>query len=209
MDGESGQIRRDTQSQDTRQYVVMGLFSQVTGVPNERLIRIRTSEGRRSSIGLFRSMSVAVMRIRGIGAVFSLKDVKAFGIYQCHPNIPLHEHVKVDPNSERALLEFYHAYNSWGCPEEVQVEWSAWLSQLNNNNTNPLEGDMLSLEIILGWSIPRISIVVLTPVLLSLGIGLWLNSKNWGDPTTIQTAWSVASYIATAGACEYLICSRA
>lgn len=82
MDGESGQIRRDTQSQDTRQYVVMGLFSQVTGVPNETLIRIRTSEGRRSSIGLFRSMSVAVMRIRGIGAVFSLKDVKAFGIYQ-------------------------------------------------------------------------------------------------------------------------------
>ncbi|KAH7364142.1 hypothetical protein BKA65DRAFT_490533, partial [Rhexocercosporidium sp. MPI-PUGE-AT-0058] len=176
-------------------YVVVGVFSRVTSVPTERLLEISKPSR------LFRSIWWASVAIRGNGMLFSLRDIKGFNIYQCHPKTPLHRRIKVDPSSERALLEFYHAYSSWDCPREVQLEWASWLAQLNKNNTNPLEGDMLSLEIILGWSIPRITIVVLTPVLLSLGIGLWLNSKNWGDATTIQTAWSVASYIATAGAC--------
>jgi hypothetical protein len=74
---------------------------------------------------------------------------------------------------------------------------------LNQNSYDPAHGDRLSIEVILDWSIPRISAVVLTPVLLSLGIGIWLNSRNWSDLATIQTAWGVASYIATAGACEF------
>jgi hypothetical protein len=78
-----------------------------------------------------------------------------------------------------------------------------WIKkELNQDSADPAKGK-ISLEIVLGWSIFRISIVVLTPVLLSLAIGLWLNSRNWADPTTIQTAWGVASYIATAGACKF------
>lgn len=61
---------------------------------------------------------------------------------------------------------------------------------------------MLSIELILGWSTTRIPIIVLTPVLLSLAIGLWLNSSDWTDNTTIQTAWEMASYVATAGGCK-------
>jgi hypothetical protein len=79
-----------------------------------------------------------------------------------------------------------------------------WITKaLNQESNNPLKGEMLSLEVILGWSAPRISVVVLAPVLLSLRIGLWLNSRNWSDATTLQTTWGVASYIATAGACKF------
>lgn len=77
-----------------------------------------------------------------------------------------------------------------------------WIdSALNSASNDPTSGEMLSIEVVLGWSTARISVIVLAPVLLSLGVGFWLNSRNWGDATTIQTAWSVASYIATAGAC--------
>jgi hypothetical protein len=61
----------------------------------------------------------------------------------------------------------------------------------------------LSLEIVLGWSPLRISIMVLGPVLLSLAIGLWFQSKNPTDLATIQTAWGIASYSVTAGSCEF------
>ncbi|KAL9572289.1 hypothetical protein ACKAV7_003490 [Fusarium commune] len=62
-----------------------------------------------------------------------------------------------------------------------------------------LQGEY-GLELVLDWSVTRISIVVLVPVLLSLAIGIWLNSKAWTDLATIQTAWGTASYIVTAGA---------
>lgn len=49
----------------------------------------------------------------------------------------------------------------------------------------------------------RITIVVFFPVLLSLAVGLWLNSNDWTDLATIQTAWGTASYIVTAGGCKF------
>jgi hypothetical protein len=79
-----------------------------------------------------------------------------------------------------------------------------WITKaLNQESNDPLKGEMLLIEVILGWSAPRISVVVLAPVLLSLEIGLWLNFRNWSDATTIQTAWGVASYIDTAGVCKF------
>jgi hypothetical protein len=58
---------------------------------------------------------------------------------------------------------------------------------------------MLSIEVKLSWSNERIALAVLAPVFLSLAIGLWLNSRDWTDPTMTSTAWGVASYVATAG----------
>lgn len=63
----------------------------------------------------------------------------------------------------------------------------------------------LSLEIILGWPAIRISVVVLLPVVLSLVIGLWFQSRDWTDLATIQTAWALASYIVTAGGYKYYV----
>ncbi|KAL2074119.1 hypothetical protein VTL71DRAFT_7897 [Oculimacula yallundae] len=180
-------------------YLVVGILSQVGGVPYERLIRIEKSSG------LSRLIWRAVLRLRGTEAIFSLKDVQGFKVYKCpHHNLDAslstHKRVKLNTRSEQILQDFFHAYQSWYLPEEIEEKWFNWISALNDYNPDPGEGDMLSLEIVLGWSAPRITVAIVTPVVLSLGIGLWLNSKDWGDATTIQTAWSVASYIATAGA---------
>lgn len=102
----------------------------------------------------------------------------------------------------------YQAYSSWRRPHGIEEEWVDWIDKaLNSRSNDPTTCDekLLSIEVVLGWSTLRISIVVLAPVILSLAVGFWLNSKNWGDSTTIQTAWSVASYIATAGACQYTV----
>jgi hypothetical protein len=43
------------------------------------------------------------------------------------------------------------------------------------------------------------------PVLLSLAVGVWLNSRDWADLATIQTAWGTASYVVTAGGCKFVL----
>lgn len=73
---------------------------------------------------------------------------------------------------------------------------------MNNNSHDVLHGSY-SLELVLGWSSTRISVVVLLPVLLSLAIGIYLNSSNWSDLATIQTAWGTASFVVTAGGCRF------
>jgi hypothetical protein len=74
---------------------------------------------------------------------------------------------------------------------------------LNNSSKNPVEG-RYSIEILLSWSVLRLSIVTSIPVLLSLAVGLWyqtLPAEDGSDPT--GTAWIIATYIITAGACKY------
>jgi hypothetical protein len=58
------------------QYVVIGLFSRVNGVPRERLIKVK------EPAYLFRYMSWGIIRLRGVGAFFSLKDVEGFALYK-------------------------------------------------------------------------------------------------------------------------------
>lgn len=93
-------------------------------------------------------------------------------------------------------------YKSWHIPRHISRAWADWIHRtLNDGQLDVLQGEY-ALELVLDWSITRISIVVLVPVLLSLAIGIWLNAKAWTDLATIQTAWGTASYIVTAGACE-------
>lgn len=56
-----------------------------------------------------------------------------------------------------------------------------------------------SLEVVLGWSPRRIGAVVFAPVLISLIVGLVLNSRDWGDGETIEMSWAVGTYVATTG----------
>jgi hypothetical protein len=67
-----------------------------------------------------------------------------------------------------------------------------------------VEEGTYALELVLDWSVARITFVVLLPVLLSLAVGVWLNSRDWTDLATIQTAWGTASYVVTAGGCEFV-----
>ncbi|KAK4098996.1 hypothetical protein N658DRAFT_525828 [Parathielavia hyrcaniae] len=90
-------------------------------------------------------------------------------------------------------------YKQWHVSRAAALAWADWIHQtLNNNSQKVLEGTY-SVEIVLGWSLNRISAVVLLPVLLSLAIGVLLNSKDWTDLATIQTVWGTASYIVTTG----------
>lgn len=98
---------------------------------------------------------------------------------------------------------FLHTYKQWRVPKHIALAWGDWIHQELNNNSHDVLNGKYSLELVLGWSVTRIAVVILIPVVLSLVIGLWFNSKDWTDLTTIQTAWSIASYIVTAGGCKY------
>lgn len=87
-------------------------------------------------------------------------------------------------------------------------DWTTWIQKsFNEGSINPREYNehSLSLEIILGWSLIRISVVVLTPVVLSLAIGIWFQSRNPTDLVMVQTAWGIATYIVTTGTCEFFL----
>jgi hypothetical protein len=100
------------------------------------------------------------------------------------------------------MAQLFQAYKSWNPEKEVVEEWMKWVDEaLNHGSDVPAEGKRLSIELVLGWSVTRISVVASIPLILSLAIGLWLNSSNWTDNITIQTAWLVASYVVAAGAC--------
>lgn len=90
-------------------------------------------------------------------------------------------------------------YKSWSVPDHIALSWANWMHQTLNNSSLDVVDGMYSIEVVLDWSPTRISIAVLFPVLLSLAIGLWLNSAAWKDLATIQTAWGTASYVVTAG----------
>jgi hypothetical protein len=58
------------------QYVVIGLFSRVTGIPRERLVIVKKPKH------LFRRMRWGIIKLRGIEAFLSLRGVKGFAIYE-------------------------------------------------------------------------------------------------------------------------------
>jgi hypothetical protein len=96
-------------------------------------------------------------------------------------------------------------YKSWYVPSHSALIWANWIHQTLNNSSLDVVDGTYAIEVVLDWSATRISIVVLFPVLLSLAIGLWLNSAAWTDLATIQTAWGTASYVVTAGGCKFLL----
>ncbi|KAK1623701.1 hypothetical protein BDP81DRAFT_484658 [Colletotrichum phormii] len=141
-----------------------------------------------------------IFRLRGFWkTLFSLRHVKRFRVYKCNAQNGTHERIDLDKNGAADLQLLLHTYKQWRVPENIALAWADWIHQEFNNDSHAVLIGKYSLEIVLGWSVTRIVVVILTPVLLSLVIGLWFNSKDWTDLTTIQTAWSIASYIVTAG----------
>ncbi|KAI1469491.1 uncharacterized protein F4812DRAFT_470418 [Daldinia caldariorum] len=110
-----------------------------------------------------------------------------------------HESVDLDRDGVADLVLLLDAYTHWNNSDITALIWADWIHQVLNNSSHDIRKGSYSLELVLGWSAKRISIVVMLPVLLSLAVGIWLNSSNWYDLDTVQTAWGTASYIATAG----------
>ena len=121
---------------------------------------------------------------------------------QCNPELETHKRVDLDSNGVTDLKLLFDNYNKWRVPDAISRDWADWVHKTLNNESLDVRKGSYSLELVLDWSATRITIVVFLPVLLSLAVGIWLNSANWTDLATIQTAWGTASYIVTAGGCK-------
>jgi hypothetical protein len=130
---------------------------------------------------------------------------------QCNWKTGIHTRVTMDAQGANDLHRLFLAYKSWWSPDRIGDGWAVWIHEtINDASENPRanpDGDALSFEVVLGWSKFRIAVVILLPILLSLVIGIWFNSRNWNDLSTIQTAWGIASYVATAGGRKFLVSS--
>lgn len=69
---------------------------------------------------------------------------------------------------------------------------------MNLGKDCPFESQ-LSLKLVLNWSKRRIAIAALITLALSLGIGIYFMQTHEGVEGT-SAAWTIASYIVTAGA---------
>ncbi|KAE9371032.1 hypothetical protein N431DRAFT_483649 [Stipitochalara longipes BDJ] len=175
-------------------YVVLGIFPRGYSNPRERVVFIHKPEH------LFWGLFWAAFRLRGLRSiVFSLRHVKAFRLYKCDAEMGTHERIELDTDGLGDLQLLLDTYKNWHVPHHITQAWANWIHQTLNNGSHDVLNGMYALELVLDWSMTRISIVVLLPVLLSLAIGLWLNASNWADLATIQTAWGTASYVVTAG----------
>jgi hypothetical protein len=102
------------------------------------------------------------------------------------------------------LRDLFDLYQRWWVPGYVAQAWADWIHEsLNKESTDVHAEGTYSIEVVLGWSEFRITLVVLLPFLLSLGIGIGLNKVDWTDTSTIQTAWGIATYVVTAAACKF------
>ncbi|KAK4225962.1 hypothetical protein QBC38DRAFT_394365 [Podospora fimiseda] len=175
-------------------YLVVGVFPRGRSSPRERVVFVE------NPTYLFWHIRWTSFRLRGLrSTLFSLRHVKGFKLYMCNSQSGVHERIELDENGNADLQLLLRAYNRWFTPSYATQAWAQWIHEtLNNGSYNVVEG-RYALELVLDWSVTRISIVILAPVLLSLAIGLWLNSSNWNDLGTIQTAWGTASYVVTAG----------
>ncbi|KAI0545834.1 hypothetical protein F4679DRAFT_559937 [Xylaria curta] len=175
-------------------YVVLGIFRHGQPNPQERVEFVLKPEQ------LFRKLHWAVYRLRGLrGTFFSLKHVKGFGLYKCDVNNKTHKRVKLDSNTVADLQLLLYMYRKWHVSGSTAQRWADWIHKALNDESTDVPNGTYALELVLGWSIARISTVVLLPVLLSLAIGIYLNAQNWTDLATIQTAWGTASYVVSTG----------
>ncbi|KAL1297430.1 hypothetical protein AAFC00_004960 [Neodothiora populina] len=134
--------RKQRETEDAGKYVVLGIFNRVDGRPQEILVDIR------DDARLFCSVYCSIIRLRGLAAFFSLKDVKYFKVFSCDPQTGVHHRIKLDATSIDALHKFQLAYSSWASwtdifdhpslPSFIQCLTSPFrfLSSLNHHNTS-------------------------------------------------------------------------
>jgi hypothetical protein len=134
--------------------------------------------------------------------LLSLKTVAGFGIYECHPEQNRHSIPDIDRETERTLIHLFWDYQN--SKYDYNNYWLRWIqSELNGR------GNKYALRLILRWSVLKIVVWGITPILLSLAIGFWYMYKPHAADadifTIVQTAWTISSYIVTTAACEYLL----
>lgn len=74
--------------------------------------------------------------------------------------------------------------------------WADYIHKNFNGNSEGPGEDNLSIQLLLGWSVVKIVIMSLTPVILSLAIRIYYQ-KVYQD---VGTAWVISTYIVVAAA---------
>lgn len=155
--------------------------------------------------------------LRGWRSIFSFKSVQGFGLYKCRPQQLGHVSHHTTELENLALSRFFQAMDQSYRRADYQpaVEghedeeddiaflkrrdskaWAEWVHKnLNASRSCPFRSQ-LSIKLVLRWSTTRISIASAIPLLLSFIVGFWY-SAAYDDQ---QTAWTISSFIVTAGA---------
>ncbi|KIW20970.1 hypothetical protein PV08_01549 [Exophiala spinifera] len=179
-------------------YVVVGFMSDGS-IPKETIRRVVEIQG------LFQQIRRAQRHLRKpFRRVLSLKEVAGFGIYECDPIKGYHREVELDKDTQRALAELWRSYNDNNL--DYEGRWLMWIHQHFNNGSKNPEMGRLALELKLQWSVFKVVIWGIIPVLLSLAIGFWYMYSDHGDVDDVavaEAAWVIASYIVTTSAREY------
>ncbi|KAI0531553.1 hypothetical protein GGR58DRAFT_508365 [Xylaria digitata] len=142
-------------------YVVIGIFRHGHLHPHERVVFVHKPEY------LFPKLHWAIYRLRGIR-----------GIQACDAEKGTHERVELDSTGEADLQRLLNVYKKWYVSPLTAYPWADWIHRTFNNESNDVTKGTYALEVVIGWSMARISIVVVLPVFLSLAIGLYLNAQN-------------------------------
>jgi len=203
LGGEVSRSRETTEDVSSRvpegvvAYLVIGIISAVDWQPVEKIVFFRDTDRKH----LFWKILMATIQLRGVQYFLSLKSIKAFRLYRCVTSTGSHKQLEMDGSALSDLKQLMAVYKAWShIPPHINEGWADWVFDcLDGGSLDVMNEGTYSLEIVLGWSPTRISVAVLSPVVLSFVVGIWFNSRDWADLATIQTAWGVASYIATAG----------
>lgn len=96
------------------------------------------------------------------------------------------------------LCRFYNEYKT--LRQDIDNRWEDWIhANLNLKQLDPWAGKY-ALQLLLRWSVAKITLYGVTPILLSLATGFWYMTLSGDDRhTTTQTAWTISSYIITCG----------
>jgi hypothetical protein len=187
-------------------YIVVGLWTAGQSIPREVIVPV-PSPGMPGRAGdLFEAIRRAERELRSLPRrMLSLKRVAGFGVYRCVPESGDHILPQTDVQSKRILSDMFREYNSGAVDRNER--WMRWIEKEFNSNSKEPEEGKYTLRLEMNWSAPKIVFWTISPIALSMAIALWYSYKPRGpgadDVAVVQTAWTIASYIITAAACEY------
>ncbi|KAL3419575.1 hypothetical protein PVAG01_08073 [Phlyctema vagabunda] len=175
-------------------YLVLGWFPRGAMDPKEKILNLVVEGDQKRSF--FQEFHKTARGIRGWRRFFSLKSLKAFGLYECDVLKGTHVKIELRHQEQRTLSLFMTAYNASHRRPDAGVDeaWVGWVrEQFNKKQRYPTES-AYSLELIYGWSPVRLTIAVVAPTLFSFLAGLVYMIQT----DDVQTAWTISSYIVTA-----------
>lgn len=203
-----------------KNYLVVGVFNRHGSIPEEELVVFESGEDLRTGLRLAARRLRGWRRLVSLKHVskFGLYEVhhpylrssdqqitlaeKSIGpcltCIQCHPLSGSHYRIDLDSRTEATLSQLFYDYQTKDTLFHPAVDalalWSAWIYEaVNEKHAKPVDAKY-SLELKLGWSSLRVTVLTSAPVILSLVIGTWY-MQTYND---VIAAWTIALYIITA-----------